>query len=93
MFQKSNTLSTTFRGVAESNVFDYSNGTMTIRDLIEAVGGVRSAARLLGVAPSTAHYYCKHNRVPLKRLLLLASVAGRLSSGEYSYEDIIKEFV
>jgi len=74
-------------------VFDYSNGTMTIRDLIEAVGGVRSAARLLGVAPSTAHYYCKHNRVPLKRLLLLASVAGRLSSGEYSYEDIIKEFV
>ena len=65
---------------------------MTIRDLIESVGGVRSAARLLGVAPSTAHYYCRTNRVPLKRLLLLASVAGRLSSGEYSYEDIIKEF-
>jgi hypothetical protein len=37
---------------------------MNIRDLIESVGGVRSAARLLGVAPSTAHYYCKTNRVP-----------------------------
>ena len=73
-------------------MFDYSNGTMTIRDLIEAVGGVRSAARLLGVAPSTAHYYCKKNRVPLKRLLLLASVAEQLSSRKYSYNEIIKEF-
>ena len=73
-------------------MFDYSNGTMTIRDLMEAVGGVRSAARLLGVAPSTAHYYCKHNRVPLKRLLLLASVAEQLSSRKYSYNQIIKEF-
>jgi hypothetical protein len=85
-------MSTVFIGVALLDSFEYSNA-MTIRDLMEAVGGVRSAARLLGVAPSTAHYYCKHNRVPLKRLLLLASVAGRLSSGEYSYEDIIKEFV
>lgn len=73
-------------------MFDYSNGTMTIRELMEAVGGVRSAARLLGVAPSTAHYYCKHNRVPLKRLLLLASVAEQLSSRKYSYNQIIKEF-
>ena len=66
---------------------------MTIRDLIESVGGVRSAARLLGIAPSTAHYYCKHNRLPLKRLLLLASAAERLSGRQYTYEDIIKEFL
>ena len=91
MFHISNTLSTTFIGVASNDVFDYSNG-MTIRDLINAIGGVRSAARLLGVAPSTAHYYCKNNRVPLKRLLLLASVAEQLSSRKYSYQEILKEF-
>jgi len=71
--------------------FDYSNA-MTIRELMESVGGIRAAARLMGVAPSTAHYYCKHNRVPLKRLLLLASVAEQLSSRKYSYNQIIKEF-
>jgi hypothetical protein len=64
---------------------------MNIRELIESIGGVRSAARLLGVAPSTAHYYCKHNRVPLKRLLMLASVAEMLSKGKIKYNDIIKE--
>lgn len=91
MFQKSNTLSTVFIGVALLDSFDYSNA-MTIRELIEAVGGVRSAARLLGVAPSTAHYYCKHNRIPLQRLLVLAVMAERMS-GQYTYEQIIKEFV
>ena len=91
MFQKSNTLSTDFIGVALLDVFDYSN-EMTIRELIEAVGGVRSAARLLGVAPSTAHYYCKHNRVPLKRLLLLASTVERLSSRKFTFDEIVREF-
>lgn len=84
-------MSTGFKGVASLDVFDYSNG-MTIRKLIEDVGGVRSAARLLGVAPSTAHYYCRTNRIPLQRLLVLAVMAERLSSGQYTYEQIIKEF-
>jgi hypothetical protein len=65
---------------------------MTIRELMEAIGGIRAAARLLGVAPSTAHYYCKHNRIPLQRLLVLAVMAERMS-GQYTYEQIIKEFV
>lgn len=76
--------------VASWQTFDYANA-MNIRDLIESVGGVRSAARLLGVAPSTAHYYCKTNRVPLKRLLMLASVSEMLSKGKYQYDQIIKE--
>jgi hypothetical protein len=91
VFQKSNTFSTLFRGVAILEVFDYSNA-MTIRELMEAIGGIRAAARLLGVAPSTAHYYCKHNRIPLQRLLVLAVMAERMS-GQYTYEQIIKEFV
>ena len=91
MFHISNTLSTVFIGVALLDSFDYSNA-MTIRELIEAVGGVRSAARLLGVAPSTAHYYCKHNRVPLKRLLLLASTVERLSSRKFTFDEIVREF-
>lgn len=65
---------------------------MTIRELVESVGGVRAAARLLGVAPSTAHYYCKHNRVPLKRLLLLASTVERLSSRKFTFDEIVREF-
>ena len=44
---------------------------MNIRELIESVGGIRAAARLLGVAPSTVHYYCKHDRMPIFRLLVL----------------------
>jgi predicted transcriptional regulator len=44
---------------------------MNIRELIESVGGIRAAARLLGVAPSTVHYYCKHDRMPLHRLLVV----------------------
>jgi len=91
VFHVSNTLSTIFIGVALLDLFDYSN-EMTIRELIEAVGGVRSAARLLGVAPSTAHYYCKHNRVPLKRLLLLASTVERLSSRKFTFDEIVREF-
>ena len=91
MFHISNTLSTDFTGVALLDSFDYSN-EMTIRELMEAVGGVRSAARLLGVAPSTAHYYCKHNRVPLKRLLLLASTVERLSSRKFTFDEIVREF-
>ena len=84
-------MSTVFMGVALLDSFEYSNA-MTIRDLIEAVGGVRSAARLLGVAPSTAHYYCKHNRVPFKRLLLLASTVERLSSRKFTFDEIVREF-
>jgi len=91
VFQKSNTLSTDFIGVALLDVFDYSN-EMTIRELIEAVGGVRSAARLLGVAPSTAHYYCKHNRIPLKKLMVLAAMSERLSGGSYQYNEILRTF-
>ena len=64
---------------------------MNVRELIESVGGIRAAARLLGVAPSTAHYYCKTNRVPLKRLLMLASVSEMLSKGRFKYDQIIKE--
>lgn len=44
---------------------------MNIRELIESVGGIRAAARLLGVAPSTVHYYCRTDRMPLTRLLVL----------------------
>ena len=70
MFHVSNTMSTSFPVVACSRVFDYANA-MNIRDLIESVGGIRAAARLLGVAPSTVHYYCKHDRMPIFRLLVL----------------------
>ncbi|NBW18984.1 MAG: hypothetical protein EBR82_64515 [Caulobacteraceae bacterium] len=91
MFQKSNTLSTVFRGVAILDSFDYSNA-MTIRELMEAVGGIRAAARLMGVAPSTAHYYCKHNRVPIKKLMLLAAMAERFSGGNLKYKEILREF-
>jgi predicted transcriptional regulator len=63
-------MSTSFPVVACSRVFDYANA-MNIRDLIESVGGIRAAARLLGVAPSTVHYYCKHDRMPIFRLLVL----------------------
>lgn len=83
-------MSTSFPVVACSKVFDYANA-MNIRELIESVGGIRAAARLLGVAPSTAHYYCKTNRVPLKRLLMLASVSEMLSKGKFKYNQIIKE--
>ena len=76
--------------VASSQAFYYANA-MNIRELIESVGGIRAAARLLGVAPSTAHYYCKTNRVPLKRLLMLASVSEMLSKGRFKYDQIIKE--
>jgi hypothetical protein len=70
VFHVSNTMSTSFPVVACSRVFDYANA-MNIRDLIESVGGIRAAARLLGVAPSTVHYYCKHDRMPIFRLLVL----------------------
>ena len=72
-------------------VFDYANG-MTIRELMESVGGIRAAARLMGVAPSTAHYYCKHNRVPVKKLMLLAAMAERFSNGNLRYKEILREF-
>jgi hypothetical protein len=76
--------------VACSKVFDYASG-MTTRDLIEAVGGVRPAARVLGVAPSTVHYYCKHDRMPFWRLLLLMSVID--NRGKISHKQIMKEYV
>lgn len=63
-------MSTSFPVVACSKVFDYANA-MNIRELIESFGGIRAAARQLGVAPSTVHYYCKHDRMPLFRLLVL----------------------
>jgi len=65
---------------------------MTIRDLIDSVGGVRSAARLLGIAPSTAHYYCKHNRIPLKKLMVLAAMSERMSGGSYQCNEILRTF-
>jgi len=91
VFHISNTVSTVFRGVAILDSFDYSNG-MTIRELMESVGGIRAAARLMGVAPSTAHYYCKHNRVPMKKLMLLAAMAERFSNGNLRYKQILREF-
>jgi len=91
VFHVSNTLSTVFRGVAILEVFDYSNG-MTIRELMESVGGIRAAARLMGVAPSTAHYYCSKNRVPMRKLMLLAAMSERLSGGRLNYKQILREF-
>ena len=91
MFHVSNTLSSDFIGLVILKVFDYSNG-MRIRELMEAVGGIRAAARLMGVAPSTAHYYCKHNRVPIKKLMLLAAMAERFSGKNLRYKQILKEF-
>ena len=91
MFHISNTLSSDFIGLAIREVFDYSNG-MTIRELMEAVGGIRSAARLMGVVPSTAHYYCKHNRIPLKKLMVLAAMSERMSGGRLNYKQILREF-
>ena len=91
MFHVSNTLSTDFIVLAILEVFDYANG-MTIRELMESVGGIRAAARLMGVAPSTAHYYCKHNRVPVKKLMLLAAMAERFSNGNLRYKEILREF-
>ena len=91
MFHISNTLSTDFVGLAILDSFDYSNN-MTIRELMESVGGIRAAARLMGVAPSTAHYYCKHNRVPMKKLMLLAAMAERFSNGNLRYKQILREF-
>ena len=91
MFHISNTLSTDFIGLAILDSFDYSNN-MTIRELMESVGGIRAAARLMGVAPSTAHYYCKHNRVPMKKLMLLAAMADRFSGGQLNYKQILRTF-
>ena len=91
MFHVSNTLSSDFIVLAILEVFDYANG-MTIRELMESVGGIRAAARLMGVAPSTAHYYCKHNRVPVKKLMLLAAMAERFSNGNLRYKEILREF-
>jgi len=91
VFHVSNTLSSDFIGVAILEAFDYSNA-MTIRELMEAVGGIRAAARLMGVAPSTAHYYCSKNRVPIKKLMLLAAMAERFSSGNLRYKQILREF-
>ena len=91
MFHISNTLSSDFIGLAILEAFDYPNA-MTIRELMEAVGGIRAAARLMGVAPSTAHYYCKHNRVPIKKLMLLAAMAERFSNGNLRYKEILREF-
>jgi len=91
VFHVSNTLSSDFIGLAILEVFDYSNN-MTIRELMEAVGGIRAAARLLGVAPSTAHYYCKHNRIPLKKLMVLAAMSERMSGGSYQYNEILRTF-
>jgi len=84
-------LSSDFIVLAILEVFDYANG-MTIRELMESVGGIRAAARLMGVAPSTAHYYCKHNRVPVKKLMLLAAMAERFSNGNLRYKEILREF-
>ena len=91
MFHISNTLSSDFIGLAILDSFDYSNA-MTIRELMEAIGGIRAAARLLGVAPSTAHYYCKYNRIPLKKLMVLAAMAERFSGGSYQYNEILRTF-
>ena len=90
MFHLSNTLSTYLSRIAPSQVFDYANA-MDTRYLIEAVGGVRAAARVLGVAPSTVHYYCKHDRMPFWRLLLLMSVID--NKGKISHKQIMKEYV
>ena len=91
MFHVSNTLSTDFIGLAILEAFDYSY-SMTIRELMESVGGIRAAARLMGVAPSTAHYYCKHNRVPMRKLMLLAAMAERFSGGQLNYKQILRTF-
>jgi DNA-binding transcriptional regulator YdaS (Cro superfamily) len=40
---------------------------MTVRIQIEALGGVSAAGRLLGLAPTTVHYWCKKNRIPAWR--------------------------
>jgi hypothetical protein len=91
VFHVSNTLSNLFIYVLPRNqVFDYDTG-MNTRDLIEAVGGVRAAARVLGVAPSTVHYYCKHDRMPFWRLLLLMSVID--NKGKIPHQKIMKEYV
>ena len=79
-----------FLWLPQDQVFDYDTA-MNTRDLIEAVGGIRAAARVLGVAPSTVHYYCKHDRMPFWRLLLLMSVID--NRGKISHQKIMKEYV
>jgi DNA-binding transcriptional regulator YdaS (Cro superfamily) len=66
---------------------------MTTRELIESVGGIRAAARLLGVAPSTVHYYCRTDRMPHWRLLVLMSVINRESKGKLTEKQVFKEYL
>ncbi len=36
--------------------------------------------------------YCKHNRIPLKQLMVLAAMSERLSGGSYQYNAILRTF-
>jgi DNA-binding transcriptional regulator YdaS (Cro superfamily) len=66
---------------------------MNTRELIEAVGGIRAAARLLGVVPSTVHHYCKTDRISHWRLLVLISAIEHASKGKLTRKQVMKEYV